>query len=48
MSVRYPASFNAFSVHGDFDQYQQKFMSAQKEFTEVYGLVKDKIGSAMT
>ncbi|RXK34965.1 hypothetical protein M231_07779 [Tremella mesenterica] len=48
LHFRYPASFNDYSIHGDFDLYQNKFISARDTFSSVYSTVKDRIESSLT
>lgn len=47
MAVRYPASFNEFAVHGDFETYRQKLEQAKATFTTVYNSVKEKVDASM-
>ncbi len=42
-SVRYPASFNEFAVHGTFDSYRTKLVRAKEEFADVYSSVKERV-----
>jgi hypothetical protein len=46
--VRYPASFNEFSVHGDFEAYRHKLTQARETFVGVYQSVKDKVDASLT
>jgi hypothetical protein len=45
--VRYPASFNDFAVHCDFEAYRQRLITARDTFAGVYEQVKDKVESAL-
>lgn len=47
LTVRYPASFNEFSVHGDFEAYRLKLSQARESFVGVYQSVKDKVDSSL-
>jgi hypothetical protein len=45
--VRYPASYNEYSVHPDFDAYRSKLVQARENFEGVYNSVKEKVDSSM-
>lgn len=47
ISVRYPASFNDFAVHSDFEAYRQRLVSSRDTFASVYDLVKDKVEASL-
>lgn len=47
LSVRYPASFNEFAVHADFEAYRNKLQQAKDNFTGVYNSVKEKVDTNM-
>ncbi|WVW81346.1 hypothetical protein I302_103337 [Kwoniella bestiolae CBS 10118] len=48
LHFRYPVSFNEFSIHEKYDQYQQKLLAASSHFNEVYDAVRDKVDSSMS
>ncbi|KAI9634308.1 uncharacterized protein MKK02DRAFT_34810 [Dioszegia hungarica] len=48
LHFRYPASFNEFSVHGDFEAYRHKLTQARETFVGVYQSVKDKVDASLT
>lgn len=41
--VRYPASFNDFSVHSDFEAYRQKLAQSRDVYMGIYSSVKEKV-----
>ena len=45
--VRYPASFNEFSVNGEWEAYRQKLNHARENFVGVYQSVKDKVDTSL-
>ena len=47
LAVRYPVSFNDYSIHADFGLYRDKFILARDSFAEVYNAVKDKVENSM-
>ncbi|WWC85424.1 uncharacterized protein L201_000287 [Kwoniella dendrophila CBS 6074] len=47
LHFRYPVSFNEFSVHERYDQYQHKLQASATQFTEVYDAVREKVNGNM-
>ncbi|ORY23528.1 hypothetical protein BCR39DRAFT_561900 [Naematelia encephala] len=48
LHFRYPASFNEFSIHGDFESYVAKLSAARDTFQGVYNSVKDKVDQSLS
>lgn len=42
-TVRYPASFNDFSVHADFEAYRQKLAASRDVYMGIYASVKERV-----
>jgi hypothetical protein len=47
-TVRYPVSFNEFSVHSDFDAYREKLSQSREAIMGIYQSVKDKVEPSLT
>ena len=47
-AVRYPASFNEFAIHSDFNSYRHKLTEARETFLGIYHSVRDKIDASLT
>ncbi|WWD22749.1 hypothetical protein CI109_107242 [Kwoniella shandongensis] len=47
LHFRYPVSYNEFSVHPDFESWQQTLTQAQSTFNNIYETVRDKVDSSL-